>query len=363
MKRLRFSSAKLLFLAFVVLPLVIVTLYEYILASDRYESTAALYITVEKAQSSPFDLTLLGITSAGSSRDILVLKAFIDSQSMLKKIDKSVGLRQHFSDPSIDFWSRLANDASREEYHEYYLNHISATFDDEAQLLILSVQSFDAKYSQKVLDLIIRESQIFIDRLNENITKSQLSFFDTAVKESEIALTKERRKLRTFQKENNFLSTEVATTSIVGTISALEQAMAQKKSELNSRFGLLGENSPTLRRLRAEIKALNEQIQREKNRLASGKDGSVSELDSIFRELTLLVEFKALRYKGNLDAREKAQTEAARRLRFLTIVSAPTLADESLYPDRPYIIMTTAILALMIYFIASIMLATIREHA
>jgi len=363
MKRPQISSTKALFLLLVILPVILITFYEYVFASNRYESTAAIYITEENAQSSPFDLTLLGITSAGSARDILVLKAFIESPNLLAKIDKLVNLREHFSDSAIDFWSKLPKDASREEYLEYYLSKVYSEFDDEAQLLKISVQTFDPTYSKKVMNIILKQSQTFIDRLNENISKSQLSFFDAEVKESELALTKERTRLRTFQKNNNFLSTEVSTTAIVGTISALEQAMAQKKSELNSRFGLLGENSPTLRRLRAEIKAIKEQIQRENNRLASGKAGSLSDLDSKFRELTLLVEYKALRYKANLDAMAKAQAEAARRLRFLTVVSPPTLADESLYPDRPYIIMTTAIIALMIYFIASITLATIREHA
>ena len=363
MKRPQLSSSKVLFLLLVILPVILITIYEYAFASNRYESTAAIYITEENAQSSPFDLTLLGITSAGSSRDILVLKAFIESPRLLAKINKDTNLRDHFSNPSIDFWSKLAKDASREEYHEYYMGKVLAEFDDEAQLLKISVQTFDPIYSKKVIKAILQESQTFIDRLNENISKSQLNFFEKQVKESEIALTKARTNLRAFQKKNNFLSTEVSTSAIVGTISALEQAMAQKKSELNSRFGLLGVNSPTLRRLRAEIKALKEQIQRENNRLAGGKAGSLSDLDSTFRELMLLVEFKALRYKANLDALEKAQTEAARRLRFLTIVSPPTLADESLYPNRPYIIMTTAIIALMLYFIASITLATIREHA
>jgi len=363
MKRSWFSVSRILFLALVVLPVTVIALYEYLLATNRYESKAALYITEESAQSSPLDLSLLGITNPGSSRDILVLKAFIESQSMLGKFDKNLGLREHFSNPSIDFWSRLASDASREEYHEYYLDRVLAEFDDEAQLLTFSIQTFDAEYSRKILSFILKESQVFIDKLNENISRSQLKFFDNEVKKSEITLTRARKDLRDFQKKNNFLSTEVATTAIVGTISALEQQMAQKKSELNSRFGLLGTNSPTLRRLRAEIKAIHEQIQRENNRLASSKEGNLSDLDSKFRELTLLVEFQALRYKANLDALEKAKTEAARRLRFLTIVSEPTLADESLYPDRPYIIITSLIVALMVYFICSITMATIREHA
>lgn len=363
MKKSWFSVSKFLFLILFIIPVALVAVYEYIYASNRFESTAIVYITEESTQTSPLDLTLLGITNAGSSRDILVLKNFVESHALLKKFDTELGLRKHFSNPAIDELSRLPEDASDEDYYDYYLKRVSAEFDDEAQLLTFSVRTFDAEYSQKLLQFILKESQVFIDRLNANVSESQLNFFNKEVKKSEIALAKEKAKLRKFQKENKFLSTEVATQAIIGTISALEQSLAQKKSELNSRASQLGKNSPTLRRLRSEIAAVEAQIKISNDRLASGKVGSLSELDAQFRDFTLLIEFKTLRYKANLDALAKAQVEAARRLRFLTIVSPPTKADESLFPNRPYIIVTAAMIALMIYFIFSILIAVIREHA
>src|SRR5690606_13020964 len=76
------SLPRLFFLAVFVVPTAAVFLYEYLVASDRYESTAAVYITEERAQNSLLDLSLLGITNSGSARDILVLKAFIESRAM-----------------------------------------------------------------------------------------------------------------------------------------------------------------------------------------------------------------------------------------------------------------------------------------
>ena len=363
MKKSWFSVSKVLFLILFIIPVTLVAVYEYVYSTNRYESTAIVYITEESTQASPLDLTLLGITNTGSSRDILVLKSFIESHALLKKFDTQLGLRKHFSNPDIDVISRLPEDASDEEYYDYYLNRVSAEYDDEAQLLSFSVRTFKPEYSQKLLGFILQESQVFIDRLNSNVSDSQLAFFNEEVKRSEIALGKEKAKLRAFQKKNKFLSTEVASQAIISTISALEQALAQKKSELNSRTSQLGANSPTLRRLRAEITAVQNQIRAQNDRLASGKDGSLSELDAKFRDFTLLIEFKTLRYKANLDALANAQVEAARRLRFLTIVSPPTLADESLFPNRPAIVITAAMIALMIYFVLSVLVAVIREHA
>ncbi len=363
MKKSLFSMTKMLFLFVFIVPVAVVSFYYYMFASDRYESLASVYITEEASQSSPFDLTLLGITNTGSARDILVLKSFISSPQMLALLDKDLNLREHFTNSKIDFVSKLADDASKEEFLEYYLTRITITFDDEAQLLSLSSQTFDREFSKKILTSILKHSQIFIDTLNENISSSQLKFFEAEVKKSEDALTAEKNKLRAFQNKYKILSTSIATQTIVTTISTLENQLAAKKSELTSRLSVLSEQAPAIRRLRSDIAGLKQQLTVENARLTSGSGGSLSELDAQFQDIKLLIEYKTLRYKANLDAFEKAKVEAARRLRFLTVVAPPTLADEALYPNRPYIIITTSIIALFFYFILSIMVATIREHA
>ena len=52
-----------------------------------------------------------------------------------------------------------------------------------------------------------------------------------------------------------------------------------------------------------------------------------------------------------------------KRLKYLVIVTTPSLADASLYPDRPYNIGTAALLLMMIYFVVSLLAAIVREHA
>jgi capsular polysaccharide transport system permease protein len=60
---------------------------------------------------------------------------------------------------------------------------------------------------------------------------------------------------------------------------------------------------------------------------------------------------------------EAAKVEAVQRLKYLVVVTQPSLADSSLYPAREYNIVTAAILLLMVYFVVSLMIAVVREHA
>lgn len=357
------SFSQLMLLVLLVLPISVLVIYEYLIASDRYESTASVYITEEHAQSSPFDLSLLGVAGVSSARDILVLKAFIESPTLMDLLDKDIQLLEHFSSGKGDFFSRLPKNAPREDALEYYNRRVTSILDEDAQLLYISVQTFEANYSKRVMDRILFHSQQFIDELNENITGAQKTFFESAVRRSEEELLKVNKMLREFQQKNKIFSTELATQAISETITGLEQQLAAKQAELRSRQGALSKDAPRIVRIRAEIAALEEQIAGENERLSGADGSSLSVLDSQFRDIKLQIEYKTLRYKAHLEAFEQAQLDTARRLRFLTVVSAPTLPEAALYPRRLYIVFTGALVALMIYFVVAISIAIFKEHA
>ncbi|WP_319497377.1 hypothetical protein [uncultured Cohaesibacter sp.] len=353
-----------LIIVLLVIPIICIVVFELLVVSNRYESLATIYITEENSEVNPFDLSSIGLSgSAGSNREILVLKSYIESQSMMEKLDKDLHILDHFSSSHVDFFSRLKPNAEREFALEYYNERITAELDVEAKLLQLSVQTFDPEFSKKVLERILVHSQEFIDKLNENVSRSQLVFLEGVVKNSEEDLMQETKNLQDFQNKNKIFSTELTSKSIVETIAGLEQRLAANRAQLSARKGSLDENAPTIIRLRAEIDALEQQIKLENDRLAGGDKSSLSELDTNLREIRLRIEYKTLRYKAHLEAFEKAQLETARRMRFLTIVSGPTMPEASLYPDRGYAILTGSILSLMVYFFISISVAVIREHA
>jgi capsular polysaccharide transport system permease protein len=67
-------------------------------------------------------------------------------------------------------------------------------------------------------------------------------------------------------------------------------------------------------------------------------------------------------YTSNLAQLEQARIEAARRIKFLVVVAAPSIADESQYPSRPYVIITAAIVLFAIYFLGALVMSILREH-
>ena len=363
LRRRFLRSNSILFLLTFVLPLAAFAAYLLFIASERYESLASATITEEKNASQSLDLSMLGVTSSAADKDSLILKEFIESKDMMVFLDERLRIREHVTQPSIDFYSRLPLDATGEEFHEYYQWLVSVEYDPLSKLIRFSVQGFDEEFAHKILNLIVARSQQFIDRINDQITREQLRFFDIEIAESEARMRQAKEELVAFQRQFRLMTTEGESQTVMATIQTLEQDLAQKQADLSARLQVLDRSAPQLQTVQMDITALESQIASAKERLAGASDTSISELDSSFREIQLNLEFLTNIYKSNLSALEQARLEAARRLKFLIVVAQPSIPESAAYPRHAYLIVTVAVVLLIVFFVVSLTMAIIREHS
>ena len=351
-----------LFLLFFILPLLAVIVYEVGFATDRYHSDASLIITEERGATPTIDLSVIGLPAPGGSKDALVVLEFILSLDMLQYLDQNADLRQHYSASNIDWWTRLPASASLEDFHDYMADYLTAAYDADAQLIRIQVQAFNREYANKLVNLILARSQEFVDKLNTKITTEQTQFFEKQLADSEKRLRELKLQLLSFQREHRLLTTTAEATLVNTNIGEIERQLLLKEGELSARLQELNENSPVMQVLRSEIQTLKMQLAKEKERLSGGNSGAVSELDAQFREIEFNLDFVGGIYKSNLTQLEQVRMDAVQRLKYLIIVTQPSIADASLYPDRTYIIGTAAMILLMVFFILSLLVAIIREH-
>ncbi|CAN5270619.1 capsule polysaccharide export protein CtrB [soil metagenome] len=357
-------STRIIFLAIFVIPLAVISYYQLFVATDRFESEASVIISVESAGTTTLDVSFLGLPSSGDDKDAKVIAEFVSSRDMLKFLDEKLQLRAHYSAPTVDWFYRLPNTASFEEFHDYMAGYLTVIYDADSKILHVSVQAFDENFAKAILDNVIARSQELIDKLNERVTTEQTRFFDIKLVESEARMKEAKETLLKFQKDNRLMTTDLDAGVVMANITALEQELSKKRSELNSVENDLAPTAPRLISLRSDIGALEGQLRLQKERLSgSATSSSISDLDSQYREIQLNLEFVTTMYKSNLTQLEQARIEASRRLKFLIVVSQPSLADESRFPDRPYIIITAAIILLVGFFIISLLATIIREHA
>lgn len=358
---MRLGYRSVLFILLFIAPLVVLSIYLIRFATDRFHSEATISITQDTNSTTSLDLTVLGLPAIADDKDALTLVTFINSIDMLQHLDTELQLRQHYSDTAIDWWTRLPPEASLEDFHDYMQHFIVVEYDTTTRLINIHVQAFSRDYAQKVVNAILARSQTFVDNLNARVTTEQTRFFENQLQMSEARVREAKNQLLEFQRENQLLTTDTEAAMISANISTLDRMLIAKQGELTTKRRELNENSPVIQVLKAEIETLTQQIAQEKRRLTGGA-GGVNELDVRFREIQFNLEFVENIYKSNLTQLERARLEAVQRLKYLIVITRPSLADASLYPDRPYIIITAMLVLLMIYFVISLLVAIIREH-
>src|SRR3546814_9509399 len=100
---------------------------------------------------------------------------------MVKKLDKELNLRAHYSDHQIDPFSRLASDATMEELRDYYLSRVSIEYDDYTWVLIIKSEGFDPQMSQALTSMLVHEGELFLHVMARPLARDQVEFREKQV--------------------------------------------------------------------------------------------------------------------------------------------------------------------------------------
>ncbi len=357
--RIKWNSA---FLWMVVIPVLIAGIYYTFIASERYVSESKLIVKqTGESNTGSFSLALFGAGNL-AREDALFLKEYIHSFDMLDFLDKKFKLRQAYQDKGIDFISRLPSEASREDFLEYYRKHAEVNFDEISSVITLRVQAFKPEFAQQLNQAIVEQSERFINAISHKIAGEQMLFV-----EQELARTKDRLKgaqnrMLGFQNVHHVLDPVEQAKAMAGFITQMETGIAAQEAELKNLLTYLNEDSYQVIALKNKIESLRQQIAKEKERLSGSDSNRLNKISAEFQELRFDTEFITDIYKATLSAMETTRVEASKKLKNLVVLASSTMPEEAEYPKRAYILATMFVVLMLVYGIARLTVATIKEH-
>lgn len=104
----------------ILMPVFAISVYIGQMMTDRYATEASIMIKRHAQGPSVTGLgAALGLGDLSATEDERLLLAYIHSPDLLLLLDEDLNLRSHYSQPSVDRFSRLAPDASREEFLKF----------------------------------------------------------------------------------------------------------------------------------------------------------------------------------------------------------------------------------------------------
>lgn len=359
--------AKTPFAICVILPTLLFAGYQLLWATDRYESQAQVIVqqpdSTATLDASMALLSGLGVGAAGTGTDPQLLEAYINSNDMLSYLDKTLGLKKYYSEPEADMFSRLADDASREDFLDYYQKHIKIEIDEASGVISVSAQAFDADFAEKLTAAIVVRSEWYINNIGHQLAEAQLSFIKGEHQLYEDKLKNAQVTLLGFQQKYHLLDPTAEGVAMQQITYGIEGQIASKEAELKGLTRIMSDHAPQVKAMQNSLSALREQLVKERNKLSKdgGKAVSVSEILSKYTDLKIAMELALQSYTSSKVSLEKSRIEAYKQVKYLITVQTATTPEKKTYPDAFYNISLFALLAAMFFAVIRIVYSIVHE--
>ena len=342
-------------------------LYWGFYASDRYISEAHVIIQSTQIDNGQgFDLgSLLGSANAGNQPDQLLLRDYLLSLDMLKKLDARLHLREHYGDPRHDLLSRLwswRGGVSVEKFHAHYLDRVSVEYDDYAGVLVIKSQGYDPQTAHAITSALVSDGEQFMDALAHSLAQDQVDFLAKQIGDINQTTMVARQALLAYQNRHGLVSPQGTTENLAAIVNGMESRLSDLQASRAAMLGYLMPTSANVVEANLQIAALEKQIASEKARLAAPQGPTLNRTVEEYQRLEMEAGFAQDLYKTALTALEKGRFEAARTLKKMSILQAPTLPEYPLEPRRLYNSVVSILVVLLAAGIVHLLAAIIRDH-
>lgn len=359
-------TARRLKIVLVAVPMLLATLYFTVFAANRYvsESTVALQHASSDLSALPGAALLLAGLSSPSRSEVLYLRQYMQSLALLEVLDAKLDLRKHYESERLDMFSRLWGLASQEQFLDYFRNRVEVTVDEASSTLTVRVQGFDPAFAQALNQAILKEGERFVNEMSHSLAREKLNFAESELARSAEQLQSATTEVLAFQSGHALLDPSIEAQASGALSAQMQASITKSEAELRGLRSFMTEDAPEVKVLRAQIKATQAQLDVERAR-ATGTTEQSERLGALtieFKSLRMRAEFALDAYKVALVAIESARMEATRKLTSLIVIEPPTLPETAEYPRRLYNLITLLVACLLLYAVARLVIATIREH-
>lgn len=356
----------LFFLITVITPTALATFYYVEHASDQFTTESRFIIQSNNKQSSDALGMFSGLTGmAPSVKDSLAFQDYILSGDFLAKLSKSINVKKIYSDPSIDWWARLPQDASNEDTLEYWQDLIYISSDSNSGISTLEVTAFSRDVAVDISKMILEKGEVFVNSLSQEAREDAVELALQEVTNAEMTLNAIRQKMYLFNSDEKVINPTQKATSEEAIVSGLNQKLADKEAEFTRLSSFMQSNSMKVKAVRSEIVSLKTQIQRQQQKWKQENPETGKSVTTMIQDTSQLATELALAetiYESAVTGLRNARREANQQQRYLEVIVNPQRPDAASKPEKVSSIITVFLTCFMGWGIFSLLIASVKDH-
>ena len=355
------------FMALVVFPTLLVALYYFVIASDRYVSESRFVVKSEAQRPSQVSTlaNLIQTTGlSGGQEQTSEVMDYIRSRNALADLSKRIDVRTIFATHQGDLFSRYPRPFEEDRFENlfhYYDDMVTTKLDANTGLAVLSVEAFSAQDSAKINEQLLNLSEDLVNRLNTKARENAIAEDEKQVAIAEQRVKNARIALAAYRNRSDLLDPTKQASGVfdISTRLTADQTALRAQLDLMQR---VAPSNPQIPSLRSRISALSTQIASQNGR-AVGSNSAISSKLTGFEALTLEQEFGTQMLTLTTSQLAQARADAVRQQFYLERVVSPNTPDLPSLPHRFTRVLTIAGVLLCLYFIGWMLIVGILEHS
>lgn len=351
------------FTVVVVVPVFFAVLYNFVIAADRYASTAS-YV-VREAQTSKGVLSLIGKTGVTRSDDnSYAVAEYIQSRDAVAQLDSDGTLNRVFGVDGADMFSRfpsLISGNTKEGLYEHFRRFVDVEFKTSTGISTIEVQAFTPEDARLLTDKLLQAAEYLVNQLNERAQSDSVTFAQGMVETTTQQLQEIQRQLTDFRNKENVIDPGEEVTMVSRLMTATMGEIAKIDTQLTVLLSSTPQ-SPTIGQLQLRREALQQQLHERRLDLA-GRDGSLSEKIEAFERISVKRELAEKTLLNAVVALASAQQASETSRIYLERIVEPNTPDRSSYPTRIFNVLLVAGVCFALFWIIRSMANLMMEEA
>ncbi|WP_245897951.1 sugar transporter [Pseudoprimorskyibacter insulae] len=353
----------------VIAPLLATIHYLYFVAEDQYASSFGFAVRSEETSLASGLLGGLASLSGGSSSsDTDILYEYIQSRSLVEKIDDQLDLETIYSRPEADPIFAYDTSGEIEDLVRFWNKMVHVSYAAGSGLLEVEVKAFAPEDALAIANAVIVESTTMINDLSAIAREDATRYAREDLEQAVARLKSAREALTRFRSETRIVDPSADIQGQLGLVNSLEAQLAGAIIELNLLLETARDSDPRVETAQRRISVIQTLIEEERQKFGLGRGSDpesgqdYSTLLGEFERLTVDVEYAQKSYLAAQTALDAAQADAQRQSRYLATYARPSLPRSSQYPERFQLSAVTGAMLLLIWSIGVLIYYSLRDR-
>ena len=315
-------------------------------------------------------ITAIGamLSSAGASsvsEDTFAVHEYLLARDVVRRLEREDDLRSLLGRPEGDLITRFPGiwywRKDFEALYQAYSRFVTVEVDGTSGVSTLQVKAYRPEDAERIARALLTFSEQLVNTLNERARHDALAVFQREVEATEQNIAKIQTQLTAYRIKQKMLDPKSASAGPLELLAQMNGQLANSKGQL-AEIIKNSPHSPQIPLIRTRIVSLEKLIAEERSKITGDNNSVATTLGEYERlDVRRLLAEKTL--ASALTSLEAARLEAQRQQLYLETIAQPNLADYPLYPKRLASFATVVASCLLLYGIAWLLVAGVREHA